>query len=67
MVMLSDLVEEAPHESVTLMTKDLVAELFGVPWTSPVVESRLKPWGRDPDETVQVNGPVPPPWVNEVL
>ncbi len=59
-VTVSDWLADWPSESVTTRSKVEVPSEVGVPETSPVVVSRVRPAGRVPLATDQVSGPVPP-------
>lgn len=54
-------VSEAPLTSVALTVKvDVAAVPLSGPVRTPVVALRVRPFGRVPDETLQVMAPVPP-------
>ena len=50
----------APALSATRIVKLAVSETVGVPEIAPVLEFRLSPVGRFPEETDQLSGEVPP-------
>jgi hypothetical protein len=50
----------APALSATRIVKLAVSETVGVPEIAPVLEFRLSPVGRFPEETDQLRGEVPP-------
>ena len=49
----------APTVSVAVMSKLYVAAAVGVPLITPVLASKLKPVGKEPEETLNVLAPVP--------
>lgn len=51
---------EGAEESVTVMLKLVLPGFVGVPEMIPVIASRFRPGGRDPDEIDHLYGVVPP-------
>ena len=50
----------SPNESVTWTVNEYRPAVAGVPDSTPVLAFRVRPGGRLPPFTDQVNGPVPP-------